>query len=164
MRTSLLAICLALAMSLASTGCALLFVAYNGDQSEDGKHDLGSDTGPAGDLDTASDADADADTDTDADADADADGDTDADSDTDADHDSCSFAEDVCLESNEPDNEAWCTNVGGDYSLFPCPSGATGMCLLDAGGDFTESAIVYYYNHFPGEEGCEGAGGTYIPI
>jgi len=88
-------------------------------------------------------------------ADADADG-------TDPTADSCSWVGgDVCVEPNEPDNQRWCTGLSGDYSADACPAGAEGTCALPAGGDYTRSAMSYYYNGFDGEGACYGSGGTY---
>ena len=74
--------------------------------------------------------------------------------------DSCSFPS-ICIEPNEPDNEAWCSGVGGTYAAEPCGDGWTGTCDLPAGGDYTGPATSYFYGSIEGAIVCETAGGTY---
>jgi hypothetical protein len=66
-----------------------------------------------------------------------------------------------CVAPNEPDNEAWCTGLSGEYSADSCPEGYDGVCDIPAGGDYTASATVYYYDFSDAEAACTGAGGTY---
>ena len=83
--------------------------------------------------------------------------------------DSCTLGViDICIEANEPDNEAWCTGLPASYeaaySADPCPAGATGVCSdIPAGGDYSESgATVYYYDwDRDWEVFCAEQGGTY---
>ena len=79
--------------------------------------------------------------------------------------DSCTFANVVCYHTNEADNEAWCSNVGGAYSYSSCPSGYYGTCDVPAGGDFTAPATGFFYDgsEYDGSELCANIGGTYTP-
>jgi hypothetical protein len=80
--------------------------------------------------------------------------------------DSCTIgAAGVCVEPNEPDNEAWCTGLpsayDAEYSAGPCSTdGLTGTCAFPAGGDYTAAATGYFYTA-DGEAICTGAGGSY---
>ena len=74
---------------------------------------------------------------------------------------SCSWGATVCVEANEPDNEAWCTGVAGTPSAEACADGSTGTCALPAGGDYTAEAMAYYYGDVDGETACANAGGAY---
>jgi hypothetical protein len=76
--------------------------------------------------------------------------------------DSCSWGTwGFCVEPNESDNEAWCGELAGTYSADSCPEGYDGVCDIPAGGDYTASATVYYYDSSDAEAACTGAGGTY---
>ena len=64
----------------------------------------------------------------------------------------CLIAGVICVEANEPNNEAWCNNLPADYSAIYTSSscslnGVTGACFdMEAGGDYTNAgATVYYY-------------------
>jgi hypothetical protein len=75
--------------------------------------------------------------------------------------DSCSWSGIACVAPNEPDNQAWCEGLSGTYSAGSCPDGHDGVCDIPAGGDYTASATVYYYDFSDAEAACTGAGGTY---
>ena len=80
--------------------------------------------------------------------------------------DSCTIGN-VCIEANEPDNEAWCNglpdNYGAVYAATPCPDGATNICTdMGAVGDYnTAGATAYYYEGNDGSSACADAEGTY---
>ena len=76
---------------------------------------------------------------------------------------SCWFSADICIETNEADNEGWCSGLGGSPDAETCPEDFDGTCALPAGGDFTAEATAYYYNGFDGETACTVNGGTYTP-
>jgi len=83
--------------------------------------------------------------------------------------DSCSIAGGiVCVEPNEPDNEAWCNGLPADYSAEysadSCSTtGVTGICTdVGAVGDYTSSgATIYYYEGVDGSDACIDMGGTF---
>ncbi len=81
--------------------------------------------------------------------------------------DSCSFSGGImCVEANEPDNQAWCGGLpavlAAVYSTSGCPDGATNTCTnMGAGGEYTTSGAKAYFYGVDGEETCAGAGGTY---
>ena len=82
----------------------------------------------------------------------------------DAGSDSCSFGESICVEPNEPDNEAWCASLGSWAVYFetPCPEGFYGTCAIPVGGDYTAAATAFYYGEgLDGESACAALGGTY---
>ena len=78
--------------------------------------------------------------------------------------DSCSFGESICVEPNEPDNEAWCSSLGSwaVYYETACPEGFYGTCAIPVGGDYSAEATAHYYGDgLDGESACTALGGTY---
>lgn len=77
--------------------------------------------------------------------------------------DSCEFVGyDICYETNEPDNEAWCAAVEATYdipTIYRADEGcgeANVICDIPAGGDFSAAAVAYMDDY----EICTNAGGT----
>ena len=85
-----------------------------------------------------------------------------------------SIAGQVCVEPNEPDNNAWCIAEGGLPSDKPClvdgigTQGAgepTGMCTYtDVGGpgsNLTAPAQTFYFRGYDGEAECNDSRGSF---
>ena len=89
---------------------------------------------------------------------------TNPDPDADSDVTSCWVGEFICVEPNEPDNDTWCTNTGGEPSLGSCADGATGQCDFPPGGQYTAPATAFYYNDNNWAFVCNGAGGVYTAL
>lgn len=77
--------------------------------------------------------------------------------------DSCNVVGlDLCYETNEPDNSAWCSAFGATYGLEVAYSADSGCaaaavtCDLPAAGDFSAAAVAYLAD----DSSCTGAGGT----